>query len=142
MAQSPSGDDIKAGNPYVDNEGDQHFNGTSLWFEQSWLRLGAPNICTIASGVLTCTGSFVAMAAESSTTDTVDSIALSGTTVADGDLLILIADVGDTITVDDANVNLGAATRAVAPGGCLILRYDGAESQWTEVVFVAAADNA
>lgn len=142
MAQSPSGDDPTATAPYVDMDGDQHFNGTSLYFEQAWLRLGAPTVSTIASGVLTCAGSFIACAAESSTTDTVDSIALSGTTVANGDLLILIADAGDTITFDDAVINLGAATRAVGPGGCLILRYDGAESQWTEVVFLAGADNA
>lgn len=142
MSKSPSGDDPTSTVPYVDSDGDQHFNGTSLWFEQSWLRLGAPTISTIASGVLTVTGSFISMAAESSTTDTVDSITVSGTTVADGDLLVLIADVGDTITVDDAAINLGAATRAVGPGGCLILRYDGAETQWTEVVFLAGADNA
>lgn len=49
---------------------------------------------------------------------------------------------GHTITVDDANINLGAATRAVAPGGSLLLRYDGVEDQWTEVAFLAAADNA
>jgi hypothetical protein len=140
MAQNPAGE-YEADAPYVDQDGDQHFNGTSLYFEQAWLRLGAPTISTIASGVLTVTGSFISMAAESSTTDTVDSITVSGTTVADGDLLVLIADVGDTITVDDANINLGAATRAVAPGGILILRYDGAETQWTEVVFLAGADN-
>lgn len=142
MAQNPSGDDPTATAPYQDRDGDQHFNGTSIWFEQSWLRLGAPTISTIASGVLTVTGSFISCAAESGTADQVDSITLSGTTVADGDLLILIADVGDTITFDDANINLGAATRAVAPGGCLLLRYDGAETQWTEVVFLAGADNA
>lgn len=142
MAQSPSGDDPTTGVPYTDMDGDFHLNGTSLWVEGSWLRLGAPTISTIASGVLTVTKSFTAMAAESSTTDQVDSITLSGTTVADGDLLVLIADSGDTITLDDASINLGAATRAVGPGGCIVLRYDGVESQWTEVVFLAGSDNA
>lgn len=141
MAQSPAGE-FEADAPYTDQDGDFHLNGTSLYVEQSWLRLGAPTISTIASGVLTVTGSFISMAAESSTTDTVDSIAVSGTTVADGDVLILIADVGDTITLDDASINLGAATRAVAPGGCIWLRYDGAETQWTEMLFLAGADNA
>lgn len=140
MAQNPSGDDPTSTVPYVDMDGDQHFNGTSIWFEQSWLRLGTPNICTIASGVLTCTGSFVAAAAESGTTDTVDSIALSGATATNGDLLIIIADTGDTITFDDANIDLGDTTRAVAPGGIIILRYDG--TSWVEVVFLAGADNA
>lgn len=141
MAKNPSGDDPTSTVPYVDMDGDQHFNGTSIWFEQSWLRLGAPTVATIASGVLTVTGSFVACAAESSTADQVDSIVVSGTTVTDGDLLILIADAGDTITFDDAVINLGAATRAVAPGGALILRYDAVDSEWTELVFLAGADN-
>ena len=140
MAQSPAGE-YEATAPYVDMDGDQHFNGTSLYFEQAWLRLGAPTVSTIASGVLTVTGSFTAAAAESSTTDQVDSITVSGTTVADGDLLVIIADAGDTITFDDANINLGAATRAVAPGGALILRYDAADTSWTELVFLAGSDN-
>ncbi len=65
-----------------------------------------------------------------------------GSDGADGDLLLLTTVAGHTITVDDANINLGAATRAVAPGGSLLLRYDGVEDQWTEVAFLAAADNA
>lgn len=142
MAANPSGDDNKAGNPYVDIDGDVHGNGTSFYVEQSWLRLGAPTISTIASGVLTVPGSFVSMASESGTSDTVDSIVVSGTTVADGDLLFLISDVGDTNTLDDAVINLGAATRAVGPGGIIVLRYDGAETQWSEVVFLAGSDNA
>lgn len=142
MAQNPSGDDNVAGNMFVDSDGDVHFNGTSLYFEQSWLRLGAPTISTIASGVLTVAGSFISMASESGTSDTVDSIVVSGTTVANGDLLVLISDVGDTNTLDDAVINLGAATRAVGPGGCIILRYDAAETQWSEVVFLAGSDNA
>lgn len=144
MARTITGDDPTATAGYVDVDGDTHFNGSNVFFEAATtlLSLGAPAVSTIASGVLTVTGSFVAAAAESSTTDQVDSIVLSGRTVADGDLLVCIADVGDTITFDDANINLGDATRAVAPGGCLILRYDAAESQWTELVFLAGADNA
>jgi hypothetical protein len=141
VAQNPSGDDISSSKaPYVDLDGDQHFNGQSLWLEGSFLRLGAPDIVTIASGVATATKGFTALAAESGTSDQLDTLTVAG--VVDGDLIVLIADVGDTITVDDANINLGAATRAVGPGGCLILRYDGAETQWTEVVFLAGADNA
>ena len=74
------------------------------------------------------------------TTDQLDSITGPGTP-ADGDLLLLVSNATDTITVDDANINLGAATRAVAPGGSLLLRYDGTETQWTEVAFLTAADN-
>lgn len=139
MAQSPSGDDPTATNPYVDSEGDQHFNGTSLWYEGSWQRLGTPTICTIASGVLTATGSFIAAAAESGTTDTVDSIALSGTTAVAGDRLLIVADTGDTITFDDAAINLGDTTRAVAPGGHISLYFNG--TKWNELTFLAGADN-
>jgi len=73
------------------------------------------------------------------TTDQLDTITYTG--VADGDLVLLISTATDTITVDDANINLGAATRAIAPGGSLLLRYDGVESQFTEVTFLASADN-
>jgi hypothetical protein len=138
MAQTPPGIQTNAGEPYQDQDGDMHFNGTSLYLEGSFLRLGAPDIVTIASGVATITKGFTALAAESSTTDTVDTITVAG--ALEGDLLFLVADVGDTITIDDANINLGAATRAIAPGGCLLLRYDGTE--WTEVLFLAASDNA
>lgn len=104
--------------------------------------LGTGATATIASGVLTATKSYMIMDAEGAgTTDTLDSISGPGTP-ADGDLLLLVANATDTITVDDANINLGAATRAVAPGGSLLLRYDGTEAQWTELAFLTAADNA
>ena len=99
--------------------------------------LGAHQTATIASGVLTVTKSYVWAAAESSTTDTVDSIVFAD--AEDGTLLLIVADTGDTITIDDANIDLGAATRAVAPGGCILLRYDG--TSWAEVLFLAGADN-
>lgn len=102
---------------------------------------GAGATATIATGVLTATKSYMIMDAEGAgTTDQLDSITGPGTP-ADGDILLLVSNATDTITVDDANINLGAATRAVAPGGSLLLRYDGGESQWTEVLFLAAADN-
>lgn len=104
--------------------------------------LGAPATATIATGVLTVTKPYVIMDAEGAgTTDQLDSITVSGWTATDGDLLLLVANATDTITVDDANINLGAATRAVAPGGSLLLRYDGGEAQWTELAFLTAADN-
>jgi len=138
MARNPSGDDNLAGNPFTDSEGDFHLNGTSLFVEGALIRLGAPSIVTIVSGVATITTGFVALAAESSTTDQLDTLTLAG--AGEGDFVLLIADVGDTITVDDANIDLGAATRAIAPGGCLALRYDG--TSWCEVFFLAGADNA
>ncbi|MGD9724736.1 MAG: hypothetical protein AB7U76_26160 [Pirellulales bacterium] len=99
---------------------------------------GAPEEATIASNVLTVTKPLVRPLPESSTADQVDSIVYTG--AQEGDILILVSDATNTITVDDANINLGAATRAIAPGGTLVLRYDG--TQWTEVLFLAASDNA
>lgn len=98
---------------------------------------GAAEDSTIASGVLTVTGSYVNALPESTTADQVDSIVKAG--VQDGDILLIVSKATNTITVDDANINLGAATRAIAPGGSLLLYYDG--TQWTEHSFVAATDN-
>ncbi len=92
---------------------------------------------TIASGVLTVTGSLVDPKPQSSTTDTVDSIVLSG--VQAGDILFIHIPATNTITFANTNINLAAASRAVAPGGSIILVYDG--TQWSEVYYTAATDN-
>ena len=92
---------------------------------------------TIATGVLTVTQTVVVPLPESGTTDTIDTITKAG--VVAGDLLLLHVPATNTITVDDANINLAAATRAIAPGGSLLLVYDG--TQWSEVAFTAASDN-
>ncbi len=93
---------------------------------------------TIATGVLTVTGSFVDPDPPGSdTTDQVDSISMSG--VQAGDLLLVHVPATNTITFDDDAINLGAGTRAVAPGGSLLLVYDG--TQWSEMFFTAATDN-
>ena len=95
---------------------------------------------TIATGVATVTAltPVVVLAAESSTTDQLDTLTVAN--VSAGDTVILVADTGDTITVDDANIDLASASRAIAPGGSLGLRYDG--TSWVELYFTAAADNA
>ena len=95
---------------------------------------------TIASGVATVTKltPVILLVGEGAANDTLDTL-----TVADiqaGDETCLICDGSDTITVDDANIDLGAATRAIAPGGSLGLRYDG--TSWVETYFLTAADNA
>ena len=136
MARSNS--TTEADSMYVDIDGDVHVAGVSLFTEGALFRLGAPTVVTIATGVATITTGFVALAAETSTTDTLDTLTLTG--AGAGDIVLLIADAGDTITVDDANIDLGAATRAIAPGGCLALRHDG--TSWVELFFLAGADNA
>ena len=92
---------------------------------------------TIAGGVLTVTGSFVDPQPQTGSTDTVDSIVLTG--VQTGDMLYIHIPATNTITFDDATINLAGATRAVAPGGSLLLVYDG--TQWSEMFFTAATDN-
>lgn len=134
----PDAFETNDGEPFVDQEGDVHLNATSVFAEGALLRLGAPTVVTIASGVATITTGFVALAAESSTSDQLDTLTLVG--AGAGDIVLLVADTGDTITVDDANIDLGAATRAIGPGGCLALRYDG--TSWVEMFFLAGADNA
>lgn len=101
--------------------------------------LGTGEAVTIASGVATVTRPYVILDAEGAgTSDTLDSIVYTG--VAAGDFLLLTVNATDTITVDDANIALGAATRAIAPGGSLLLQYDG--TQFVERTFLTAADNA
>jgi len=112
--------------------------GTNRRSGAGFFGFGAPEAVTIASGVATVTKPFVVLDAEGAgTTDTLDTITYTG--AAEGDLLMLISTATDTITVDDANIDLGAATRAIAPGGTMILRFDG--TSWVEVVFLTAADN-
>ena len=99
---------------------------------------GAAEAVTLVSNAATITKPYVILDAEGAgTTDQLDTITYTG--AADGDLLWLTVTATDTITVDDANINLAAATRAIAPGGTLLLRFDGTE--WTEVLFTAATDN-
>lgn len=103
----------------------------------AFLGFGAAETPTIASGVLTVTKSHVNPLPETSTADTVTSIVMAG--VQAGDVLLVHVPATNTITFDDGNINLGGATRAVAPGGSLLLVYDGTE--WSEVLFTAATDN-
>lgn len=99
---------------------------------------GAAEAVTIAAGVATITRSFVVLDAEGAgTTDQLDTITMAA--AAEGDLLLLTVNATDTVTVDDANINLAAAARAIAPGGSLLLFFDGTE--WTELLFTAATDN-
>ena len=130
--------DTGVGEPYLDQDSDIHLNATSVFTEGALLRLGAPEAVTIVSGVATITKGFVELDAEGAgTTDQLDTLTLVG--AGAGDVVLLVSKITDTITVDDANIDLGAATRAVGPGGCLALRFDG--TSWVEMFFLAGADN-
>jgi hypothetical protein len=101
---------------------------------------GQPYKVTIASGVATIPAgerSFIRLESESSTTDTLDTITKADAEV--GDFLLLEAFPGHTITVDDANIDLTAATVALTDvGQYLGLIYNGAG--WSEC-FKALGDN-
>lgn len=97
---------------------------------------GAPEQVTIASGVATITSRFVQLTSESGTTDTLDSFTFSGS--AAGDIVRFIPKATDTITFDNsATMLLGAATRAVQPGGYIDFQLLG--TTWQERGFLTAA---
>lgn len=95
---------------------------------------------TIASGVLTVTDltPVIVVVGEGAANDQLDTFTVTNKNV--DDTVMLVSDGSDTITVDDANIDLGGTSRAIAPGGNLVLRWDG--TSWVEVSFLAAADNA
>ena len=101
------------------------------------LSLGTAESQTVVSGVLTVTKSHVIALPESGTTDTVDSI--SCVRQKAGDVIVVRSPATNTITFDNsATMLLGAGTRAVAPGGCLILIAHSA-TVWHELAFLTAA---
>lgn len=97
---------------------------------------GTPEAVTIASGVATLTRPFAELTSESSTSDQLDNVTLSG--VQAGDIVVLTAAATHTITVDDGSIDLGAATRTLVPGNFLTLIYNG--TTWSELAY-AAGDN-
>lgn len=111
--------------------------GIRLGTGANMLGLGAAQAVTIASGVATITKPYVKLSGEGAADDQLDTITYTG--AAEGDLLILTR-AANTITVDDANIDLGAATRVLsATGHYLGLIYDG--TGWGELFFVQG-DNA
>jgi hypothetical protein len=114
-------------------------NPTALLDFGSGINVTRSQSITIATGVATVTAlsPVILLIGEGAANDQLDTLTVSN--VKTGDETILTSDGSDTITVDDANIDLGAATRAIAPGGSLGLRYDG--TSWVETFFLAAADN-
>lgn len=111
--------------------------GLRLGTGANMLGLGAAQAVTIATGVATVTKPYVKLSGEGAADDQLDTITYTG--AAEGDLLILTR-AANTITVDDANIDLGAATRVLsATGHYLGLIYDGAG--WGELFFIQG-DNA
>lgn len=98
------------------------------------LCLGAAEAVTIAGGVATVTKPFVNLAGQGGENDQLDTLTYTG--AAEGQLCILSTSGTKTITVDDANIDLGAATRTIAaPGTYLVLIYNG--TSWGELAYIA-----
>ena len=93
-----------------------------------FLNIGTPSILTIATGVVTATKTRHTIAAESGTADTLSTI--NGG--AEGDLLVLGPDSGDTITVDNAgNIVLSASPFVMNSTGDRLILERGA-TNWLE----------
>ena len=94
-----------------------------------YLALASPTTLTIASGVVTMTQGSHIIAAESGTTDDLDTInAPSDLQSGYYPLLILIADSGDTITVKHGTGNItlnSAGDFSLTSSKALALWYDG-----------------
>lgn len=114
--------------------------GAPVWLRNWSEQFSKLETATIDSGVLTVTGDsfMVNPLPENSTADQIDSIACTKQ-LKFGDLLMLFVPATNTITVDDANINLGDSTRAIGPGGNLVLMWNG--TKWNEISFLAGADN-
>lgn len=114
--------------------------GAPVWLRNWSEQFSKLETATIDTGVLTVTGDsfMVNPLPENGTTDQIDSIACTKK-LQFGDLLMLFVPSANTITVDDANINLGDTTRVIGPGGNLVLMWNG--SKWNEISFLAGADN-
>lgn len=114
--------------------------GGGAWAEGSVneLKLGAPDSATVAGGVLTVTGlgSYINIIGEGATTDTIDSVVKVG--AAPGDILLIRNLDADVMTFDNsATLLLGAATRALAVGGSIMLVCTNTNTVWAEIAFTA-----
>ena len=84
-------------------------------------------ILTIATAIITAVQTYHTVAAETGTTDTLSTI--NGDVA--GDIVILKADTGDTITVDNAdNILLAGGTMALTANDTITMISDG--TNWRE----------
>ena len=97
-------------------------------------------VITIAGGVATVAAltPVIELTGEGGADDTLTTLTVAG--VRTGDTVMLVATAGDTITVDDATIDLVAGTVAVAGDTTLLLRYNG--TQWSQVATTISVDNA
>lgn len=108
-------------------DGSMDINGNDI-ADIGQLNLDDATILTIATAVITAVQSYHTIAAETGTTDTLSTI--NGDVA--GDILVLKADAGDTITVDNAgNILLAGGTMALTANDTITLISDG--TNWREM---------
>lgn len=87
MASNPSGDDNKAGNPYVDVDGDVHLNATTVYAEAATINFAEGQLTNfIVSGTVAVT--VPTLAAECSDSVAVDVSAAFTASIAVGDFVL------------------------------------------------------
>lgn len=130
----------RTGNPATPSDGDLWYNGSTKRF---MARLASTNIVVagrlanlggsdtddiFAGEVTTAGGGVLTVQAESGTADNLDTITVTNVQV--NDLITLVADAGDTITVrhNVGNIHLdSSANKTLTNGNSLTLRYDGTD---------------
>lgn len=146
----------RTADPSAPSEGDLWYDGTleRLNFETGvgtrnvrsnyGPAFGLRTVVTISvGGVLAINSPYIQVAANSGTADDLDTITSSGPVAAEGDTILLTADIGDTITVtENGNILLVGTTRVLGAAGTadtmLLVKRSDAPETWAEVSY---ADN-
>jgi len=115
------------------------FNAWGTMVAGNGLAIGSKSVQTISTGALDVSGTLIAVAAESGTTDTLDYIEIPD---EDGRIVILKADVGDTITVADntgsvpagyAALQISGSFAALDENDSITLYYESENTKWKEI---------
>lgn len=133
------------------SEGDMWYDQTNHRFEYSeglqtrafGTRFG-PNFGpiedkTISTGSVTATSGHLRLTSETGTTDTLDTILVTGAGPKEGDVIVIRAVTTHTITVSDGGGNLrldaGANKTLNSVNDTLVLMYSAASSVWVQLSF-------
>lgn len=121
-----TGDTMLPPGPVTIQEGNLEVIGNRS-IHRALFNLGPAIILIIDTGEVTVTQSYNKLAAESGATDTLDTI--NGG--VDGDMVIFLADTGDTITISEAgNIEVGGATDTLLENTWFLAIYNGDIGKW------------
>ena len=100
------------------------------WLEVSRAEITGRTVVTISAGAIEATGEFLSVAAETGTTDNLDTI----TGGRSGEIIVLRADTGDMITVGDLTGNIDLSMAMIlGDNDTLTLIYDDESGTWLEM---------